>query len=338
MQKSQEVVITDFIQNPPRVESETLDGVAEVCALQALCEEDLDGKIESADAIIAYHYIHISEVTLKKLRKCKVIARGGVGFDNVDIRAASGLGIPVCNVPDYGTEDVADAAIGLMVSLARGAVLLNSRLRSGKGEWSPSQAAPLHRMRGSVFGIVGLGRIGTAAAVRAKSMGMDVLFYDPYKPDGYEKSLGIRRAESLGELVSQAFMLSVHCPLTPETQHLIDAEAISQMPEGSYLVNTARGAIVDTAAIPSAIEAGRLAGAGIDVFEWEKVQEDDPLIVAWRDPDHPAHHRVLITPHSAFYSEESLIDLRTKAAETCRKALLGQTLRNVVNGVTGQSF
>ena len=109
------------------------------------------------------------------------------------------------------------------------------------------------------------------------------------------------------------------------------------MPEGSYLVNTARGAIVDTDAIPPAIESGQLAGAGIDVFEWEKLQENDALVVAWRDPNHPAHHRVLITPHSAFYSEESLIDLRTKAAETCRKALLEQPLRNIVNGVTDQT-
>ena len=337
MANSQLVVITDFITNPPTIETETLLGVAEVRALQALREEDLGEVIESADALIVYHYIHISESTLTKLQNCKVIARGGVGFDNVDTQAAAELGIPVCNVPDYGTEDVADAAIGLMVSLARGAVFLNSRLRSGVGEWSPSQAAPLHRMRGSVFGIVGLGRIGTAAAVRAKSMGMDVVFYDPYKPDGYEKSLGIRRAESLEELAGQAFMLSIHCPLTSETHHLIDADVISQMPEGSYLVNTARGAIVDTDAIPSAIESGQLAGAGIDVFEWEKLQEDDPLVVAWRDQDHPAHHRVVITPHSAFYSEESLIDLRTKAAETCRKALLGQPLRNVVYGVSVQT-
>jgi D-3-phosphoglycerate dehydrogenase/C-terminal binding protein len=330
MSNTKQVVITDFITDPV-IEIDTLDGIADVRALQAVTEEDLEGEIESADALIVYHYIQLSRSTLGRLRNCKVIARGGVGYDNVDIRAAAKLGIPVCNVPDYGTEDVADAAIGTLISLARGSIFLNSRLRSGKGIWSPAQAAPLHRMRGSVCAIIGLGRIGTAAALRAKSMGMDVVFYDPYKQDGYEKSLGIRKAESIEELLDQAFTLSIHCPLTPETHHLIDEDAISRMPEGAYLVNTARGAIVDTASIPAAIASGQLAGAGIDVFEWEELQEDDPLVVAWRDPDHPAHHRVLITPHSAFYSEESVIDLRTKAAETCRKALLGQPPGNIVN-------
>ena len=331
MSNTRQVVITDFIADPPIIEIETLDGVAEVRALQAVTEEDLAGEIESADALIVYHYIQLSESTLGRLQNCQVIARGGVGYDNVDIGAAAKLGIPVCNVPDYGTEDVADAAIGTLITLARGSIYLNSRLRSGKGPWSPAQAAPLHRMRGSVCAIIGLGRIGTAAALRAKSMGMDVVFYDPYKQDGYEKSLGIRKAESMDELLGQAFTLSIHCPLTAETHHLINEDAISRMPKGAYLVNTARGAVVDTSAIPAAIASGQLAGAGIDVFEWEELQEDDPLVVAWRDPDHPAHHRVLITPHSAFYSEESVIDLRTKAAETCKKALLGQPLGNIVN-------
>ncbi len=324
------VVITDFISDPG-VERDILNGVADVRVLQATREDELAGRVEDADAIIAYHYIRVSRTTLNRLRKCKVIARGGVGFDNVDVSCARELGISVCNVPDYGTEDVADAAVGMAVSMIRGVAFLNSRLRAARGPWSPSQAAPLQRIRGSVFAIVGLGRIGTAAALRAKALGMDVCFYDPYKPDGYAKALGIRRVETLEETLNQAFTLSIHCPLTDETRHLINAKAIARMPEGAYLVNTARGAVVDTSAIPDAIASGRLAGAGIDVFEWEQLKEDDPLIVAWRNPGHPAHHRVLITPHSAFYSEQSLTDLRVRTAETCRKALLGQPLRNIVN-------
>src|SRR5262249_35444092 len=210
--------------------------------------------------------------------------------------------------------------------------MLNSKLRaSDDGGWTYTQGAPVYRLRGRVFGIVGLGRIGTAAAVRAKALGMDVVFYDPLKPDGYDKSLGIRRVETLSELLSQAFVDSVHCPRTPETTKLIGAKEIAQMPMGSFLINTARGAIVDTSAIPDALASGRLAGAGIDVLATEPPPADDPLICAWRDPKHVAYHRLIVNPHAAFYSEEGLMDMRTKGADSCRRALLGQPLRNVVN-------
>src|SRR5438067_7075524 len=137
------------------------------------------------------------------------------------------------------------------------------------------QGAPVRPLRGRVFGIIGLGRIGTAAAVRAKALGMDVAFFDPYKPDGYDKSLGIRRVETLAELLKQAFVLSVHCPRTAVTTKLIGAKEIAQMPLGSFLINTARGAIVDTSAIPEALASGRLAGAGIDVLLEEPAGVDE---------------------------------------------------------------
>ena len=126
-------------------------------------------------------------------------------------------------------------------------------------------------------------------------------------------------------------MLSLHCPLTDETRHIVDARAIALMPDGSYLVNTARGATVDATAIPGAITSGKLAGAAIDVLPFEPPPEDHPLIVAWRDPAHPAHDRVIVNPHSAFYAEEGLLDMRVKGAQACRRALLGEPIRNVVN-------
>ena len=328
------LAITDFVTGDPQLERDVMAGVAEVVALEAEHESDLQGRVEDLDALIVYHYIQLSADTIGRLGNCKVISRGGVGYDNVDLEAARRNGIPVCNVPDYGTEDVADSAIGMLLSLIRGIAFFDARLRDGLGPWAPAQAAPLKRIRGSVLGIVGLGRIGTATALRAKALGMDVVFYDPYKPNGYDKALGIRRAESLGELLAQSFAVSVHCPLTDETRHMIDADTIAEMPDGAYLVNTARGAVVDTDCLPDAISSGKLAGAGIDVFEWEQPPEDDPVVRAWRDPHHPACHRLLITPHSAFYSEQSLIDLRTKAAENCRQALLGQPLRNIVSDIT----
>jgi len=192
---------------------------------------------------------------------------------------------------------------------------------------------PLLRLRGRVFGLVGLGRIGMAAALRAKSFGMDVAFLDPFVPDGREKALGIRRVETLDELLAQAHVLSLHCPLTPQTCGLIDAAALAKLPRGAFLVNTARGALVDTAAIPHAVASGQLAGAAFDVLPTEPLPESDPLALAWRDPQHPAHDRVIINPHAAFYCEEGLAEIRTKACANTRRALLAEPVRNVVNAM-----
>ena len=210
---------------------------------------------------------------------------------------------------------------------------MNSLLRAGIGPWMYTQVVPLHRLRGRVFGIVGLGRIGTAAALRAKALGMDVVYYDPYKPTGYEKSLGVRRVESADELFAASHVLSLHCPLTEETHHLVNRRTLAMLPAGAYLINTARGAVVDTAALPDALASGHLAGAGIDVLDHEPAPADHPLIVAWRNPNHAAHHCLIINPHLAFYSEEGLMDMRTKGSSACRKALLGQPIPNVINGV-----
>ena len=325
------VVITDFLTDSLEPERRVLGDLAEVTALDAHSERELWGRVEDADVLIVYHCMAIGRETLDRLERCRLIVRGGVGVDNVDHAYARTRGIDVANVPDYGSEEVADSAIGMMLSLMRGISFLNSRLqRDDRAEWAPSHAKPLGRIRGRSCGIVGLGRIGTATAVRAKALGLEVLFYDPLKPDGYDKALGIRRIETLPELLEQVHVLSLHCPLTEQTRHLIDAEAIERMRPGSYLVNTARGAVVDTAAIPPAIESGRLAGAGIDVLEQEPPL-DDPLVRAWRDPAHPAHHRVIVNPHAAFYSEEGLMDTRVKSAQACRRLAEGLELRNVVN-------
>jgi len=160
---------------------------------------------------------------------------------------------------------------------------------------------------------------------------MKVVYHDPYKPLGYDKSLGVTRAENLEDLLRQSHAVSLHCPLTEETRHLIDASAIDKMPDRSYLINTARGGVVDTEAIPEAVRSGKLAGVGIDVFDREPPDDDHPLIHAWRDPGHPAHDRVILVPHAAFYSEEGLAEIRRKGAENCRRALLGEQVVNVVN-------
>jgi len=331
MNKRFQVVVTDLVPSNLEAECRILVDIADVRMVAATTEDDLAGKVEDADAVMIYHTMILSRRTIERLKNCKLIIRCGVGYDNIDHVFARSCGIPVANVPDYGTEEVADTALGMALCLMRGIGFLNVRLRNQQGPWTWRQVAPLHRLRERVFGIVGLGRIGTAVAVRAKALGMAVAFYDPYKPDGYERALGIRPLETLAELLGQAHLVSLHCPLTSETDRLINAAALEQMPQGSFLVNTARGAIVDTTAIPNAIASGRLAGAAIDVLPSEPPLEDDPLLLAWRNPEHPAHYRVILNPHTAFYSEEGLMDMGVKGAEACRRVLEGLPLRNVVN-------
>jgi C-terminal binding protein len=326
-----EVVVTDFIAEPLHYERRVLDGFADVKALNATCEAGLNGEIETAAAVMVYHYFKLTRATIDRLDNCKIIVRPGVGYDNVDIHAARERGIPVCNVPDYGTEEVADSALSMALSLARGTHLLNSRLRRGVGEWNVSQAAPIPRLRGRVFGVIGCGRIGSAAILRAKAFGFDVVFYDPLVPDGVEKSLGVRRADSLQELLRQVHILSLHCPLTEDTRGLVGAEEIAQMSPGSFLVNNSRGGTVDTLAVIEALASGHLAGAGIDVLEQEPPPDECPVLQAWRDPDHPAHDRLLLNPHSAFYCDEGEEEFRTKGAREVLRALRGEPLRNLVN-------
>lgn len=325
------VVVTDFIKPPLVVEEEILAGVARVSALDAYGEADLSGRIEEADAIMMYHFITLSAPTIRKLKNCKLIVRCGVGFDNVDYRVAREVGIPVANVPDYGAEEVADSAIGMMLTLTRGIHYTNSRLQRSAGAWSYEQMVPTHRLRGRTFGVLGLGRIGTATALRAKAFGLRVIFFDPYVPDGNDKALGIERVETLEQLLEQSDILSTHCPRTPETQHIIDDAAIAQMRPGAMLINTARGGVVDAHAVLRGVERNHLRGAALDVLEVEPPPENDPLIMAWRDPSHPAYDRIILNPHSAFYSEEGLTDMRVKGTQNCKRVLLGQAPRNVIN-------
>lgn len=325
------VVITDLIVEPLTYERNLLGDQAQVIALDAMSESELVGRIEDADAIMVYHYFRFTKTSIDRLQRCKVIVRPGVGYDGIDIAAARARGIPVCNVPDYGTEEVADSAVGMALSLARGSHFLNSRLKRGVGAWNVDQALPIPRLRGRRFGIIGCGRIGTAAALRAKAFGFDVAFYDPYVKDGVDKALGISREDSLTNLLATSHIVSLHCPLTQETRNLIGERQIAAMPKGSFLINTSRGGVVDTVAVIDALENGHLAGAAIDVLEQEPPEASSPILAAWRDPNHPAHDRLLLNPHSAFYCEEGSEEFRTKGALEVLRALRGEPLRNVVN-------
>ncbi len=331
MSELPKVVITDYIVEPLDPERRVLDGAARVVALDARQTTDLEGKIEDAYALMVYHYFRLTAEIIDRLEACRIIVRPGVGYDAIDIEAARARSIPVCNVPDYGTEEVADSTLGMALTLTRGIHLLSSRLRRGIGAWNATQALPIPRLRDRGFGIVGCGRIGTATALRAKAFGFDVGFFDPHLPDGVEKALGISRFDSLDDLLASSYVVSLHCPLTPETKNMIAAPQLSRMSQGSFLINTARGGIVDMAALVEALASGHLAGAGVDVLEQEPPPEDSPVIAAWRNPSHPAHDRLLLNPHAAFYCEEGSTEFRTKGAREILRSLRGEPLRNVVN-------
>ena len=255
-----------------------------------------------------------------------------VGFDDVDVKAWGERGIPVCNTPDYGTREVADHAMALMLTLTKSIAFHDENLRQDpKANWRPALNPFGQRLADCTFGVVGLGRIGTAVALRAKAFDMDVVFYDPYKPSGSELSLGIRRADSLAELLGQCDIVSVHAPLNDETRNLIGAEALAAAKPGMIIVNTARGPVVDIDALFDAMKANTVLAAGLDVLPDEPANVDKPLIAAWLAGEAWLKHRLIVTPHSAFYTPQSLRDIRLLSARTAGRFLRNGRLENCVN-------
>ena len=288
----------------------------------------------ACDAIVCYHDVDIGESIVSMLDRCRVIVRAGVGYDQIDIAACAARGIPVCNTPDYGTTDVADHAIGLMLALARGIVAYHTGLKEDIGiGWDFSAAPTVRRLSGQVLGIVGLGRIGTATALRAKALGMRVMFFDPYRPTGTELALDLARVHSLEALLAAADVVSLHTPLSDETRAMIDSAAVARMKPGTLLVNTSRGPVVDPDAVLEGLRSGQLAGAALDVLPVEPPLGSEALLVAWRNDDPALANRLILTPHAAFYSESSLADLRRKSAETAIDYLYEGRLRDCVNGL-----
>lgn len=312
------VVITDYLTEPD-LERRVLDGVAELTCLDARDTAGLEGRVAEADVLICFHGVEITAAVLAEAKRCRGVVRGGVGYNNVDIRAAGELGIVVCNVPDYGTEEVADHALALLLALARRIVPAVDSTR--RGEWNVAINSGAPRLRGQTLGIIGAGRIGTALAERAKSLGLRVVIFDPYVPRGFEKAIGVDRVWKLDDLLPQCQFISVHCPLTDETRHMLDHRALALLPAGAYLINTARGGIVEENALLAVLDSGRLAAAALDVVEREPLADER----LWR------HDKLLITPHCAFYSIEAAPEMRSKAAEEARRLIRGEAPRNPVN-------
>ncbi len=264
------------------------------------------------------------------LERCRIVVREGVGYDNLDLAGWGARGVPVCNVPDYGTTEVADHALALTLALTRGTGTYDQSLRSD-GPWTYATAPLIRRLRGATFAVLGLGRIGLAAARRAAAFDMKVIFHDPYLSNGTELAVGYERVRSLDEMMARADILSVHTPLNDETRNLVGTGLLAKAKPGLIVINTARGPIVDLDALADALREGRIAGAGLDVLPQEPADPTHPLIAAWKAGEPWVKDRLVITPHAAFYSPAALEDMQRKAIEVIVAYLREGTLMNCVN-------
>ena len=270
---------------------------------------------------------------LGRFPRLRAVVRMGVGYDRIDRAAAADRGVIVCNVPDYGTTEVADHAIALALSLRRGLLLHHDRQRgTPPAPWVATLDPLVRRLSAQTFGIVGLGRIGTAVALRAKALGFRVTFFDPHRPNGAELALGIGRAASLPDLLRQADVLSLHTPHTPETIGMIGAPELALLPDNAVVVSTARGTAIEIEALEAALRSGKLAGVGLDVLPVEPPVEPIPgLLRAYRERADWTIGRLIITPHSAYLTPEAHRDIRIKSAETMRAALFTNRPQNVID-------
>lgn len=290
-----------------------------------------DADCSAAEGLMILRY-KVTAKDLERFPRLRAICRMGVGYDNLDRAAAAQRQIMILNVPDYGTTEVADHAMALALSLRRGLLLHHELQRADPpARWGYVDDPLVRRSSVQTFGIVGMGRIATAVALRAKAFGFRVMFYDPYLPNGVELGLGILRAPTLEALLSQTDTLSVHTPLTRETRGMLGLKELSLLPRGAVVVNTARGPIIDIDALATLLKSGHLAGIGLDVVPVEPPVEPVPeLLRAYRAREPWTLGRLIITPHSAFYTPQAWDDIRTKSAETMRAALLGPRPQNVI--------
>ena len=308
-----------FTDHEASVERPFLAGVADLSTAWLDFDAPFPATVLDAHALILWHGPLVTAPIIAQLKNCRAIIRNGVGFDSVDVAAAAKAGIPVCNVPDYGTEEVADHTLALILALYRQLFPLDAEAK--RLDWKIEVAPKMRRLRTQTLGLVGLGRIGTATALRAKAFGFRVVFYDPYAPAGTHKAVGIERVGSLQELLKISDTVSVHCPLNAETRGMIGAKEIALMKPGAFLVNTARGDIVDKAPAFAALRSGQLAGAGLDVVE------NEPL----RTAEEAATPNLICTCHAAFCSPEGMIEMRSTSAKIARAAVLGEKVWNRVN-------
>ena len=273
--------------------------------------DDILAVARDADAVLVT-YAKLPGELLKELKRCKVIGRFGLGVDNINIPAAAQLGITVTYVPDYCLREVSDHAMALLLALARKVPFSNKLVQAGR--WEMPAVVPLRRLAGRVLGLVGFGNIPCALAPKAKAFGLKVITHDPYVSADVVEALGVENT-SFEDLLGRSDFVSVHAPLLPATRGLMNAAAFARMKKGAFLVNTARGPLVDETVLVAALDSGHLGGAALDVVTVEPVAKDSPLL---------GRDNVILTPHTAFYSVEALEELQTKCATDVARVLSGE--------------
>ncbi len=313
------VVVTDYVFPSLDIERSVLGPLgAELVPMQAATEDQLLDAVGDADALLVC-YAPVTKRVIDRAPRCRVIARYGIGVDNVDLEAATEKGIVVTNVPDYCVDEVSDHALALLLACARRIAFLDRRVRTGR--WNAKDAAPAYRLRGQVLGLVGFGKIPKLLASKAAVLGLQCIGFDPFIDAATFAKLGVRKVD-FETLLREADFVSIHTPLTSETRGLFGETALRAMKPTAYLINTARGPLVNENALARALTEGWIAGAALDVLETEPPTQGHPLL---------GLDNLILTPHVAFYSEASLQELQRKAAEEVASVLSGQSPRYPVN-------
>jgi D-3-phosphoglycerate dehydrogenase len=313
------VLVTDYTWDSTALERSILAEVgAQVVEAPTGREQELIAMVAGADAILTC-FAQVTSAVVAAGRRLRVIGRYGIGVDNIAVDEATRRGIPVTYVPVYCLDEVAEHVLALIFCLVRGVHRFDRAVR--EGDWSLSVGQPVRRIAGRTIGVIGFGKIGQTVAARAQALGMHVIVHDPRARDDVIAEAGVEAVELL-ELAARADFVTLHVPATPATDRLIDARFLAEMRPDAYLINTARGVVVDQQALTEALRERRIAGAGLDVFVPERLVPDDDLL---------ALPELLATPHVAFYSEESVAELATLAARNVAAVLAGKRPRDVVN-------
>jgi D-3-phosphoglycerate dehydrogenase len=303
---SYRVIVSDQVFPTTDVERALLAEIDADLEVAGGTVEDLRKKAADADAVLNT-YLPIDAATIAAMPRCRIIARYGIGVDNVDVAAATAAGMTVTNVPDYSIAEVAAHALALILALIRKLPQGDAKIRAGG--WGLDGLRPIRRVSELNFGLVGYGKIARQLARSIEALGGSIVAYDPY----VREAPGLPPLLSLADLLSQSDVVSVHAPLTPESRGLIDAAALARMPPGSLLVNTSRGPLVVLEDVAAALRDGHLAGAGLDVFDGEPL---DPARIE-------GVPNLIVTPHMGYYSEESIAESQRKAATQVIKVLTG---------------
>lgn len=301
-----------------QLEEEALAKIgATLVIAQGRTEDELIANCQDADAVLIGPNEPFTKRVIESLHKCRVISRLGIGYDNVDVKAATAKGIAVSVVPDYCVNEVSDHAMAFILAFARKILPLNQAVRAGQWKAGSSAAAQIgretHRFQVQTLGIIGLGRIGKALARKAQAFGLTVIAFDPYLTQTEVEPSGVRLVE-MEQLLRESDYISIHAPLTSETRYLLNLEAFKKMKPTAYIINNARGGLIDEQALYTALAEGLIAGAGIDVTDPEPPKAENPLLQL---------DNLLITPHSSWFSQESVVELRQRAVEAVVEVLQG---------------